>query len=29
MHAGGHTFYLSQNGVWLTEEVPVDFIEFP
>ena len=22
-------FYLSENGVWLTEEVPVGFIEFP
>ena len=22
-------FYLSDNGVWLTDEVPVEFIEFP
>jgi putative RNA 2'-phosphotransferase len=22
-------FYLSQNGVWLTAHVPVDYIEFP
>jgi putative RNA 2'-phosphotransferase len=29
MHAAGHVFYLSANGVWLTELVPVDFIEFP
>lgn len=26
MHAQGHTFYLSANGVWLTEEVPAAFI---
>lgn len=24
----GHEFYLSDNGVWLTERVPVDFIGF-
>ncbi|MCC6509888.1 MAG: RNA 2'-phosphotransferase [Pirellulaceae bacterium] len=29
MHAAGHAFYLSANGVWLTEAVPVLFIEFP
>ncbi|WP_261343870.1 RNA 2'-phosphotransferase [Novipirellula aureliae] len=28
MHAAGHTFYLSANGVWLTDEVPTEFIEF-
>ncbi len=25
----GHEFYLSQNGVWLTEAVPPEFIDFP
>jgi len=25
----GHTFFVSENGVWLTEHVPVEFIEFP
>lgn len=29
MHEQGHTFYLSQNGVWLTERVPVAFLELP
>ena len=29
MAAAGHRFYLSANGVWLTERVPVEFIEFP
>lgn len=29
MHAQGFTFYRSQNGVWLTDSVPVEFIEFP
>lgn len=29
MHAAGHAFYLSDNGVWLTEHVPPEFIEFP
>jgi putative RNA 2'-phosphotransferase len=29
MHASGHAFYLSENGVWLTEAVPVAFIAFP
>jgi putative RNA 2'-phosphotransferase len=29
MHSRGHTFFLSENGVWLTEQVPVEFIEFP
>jgi putative RNA 2'-phosphotransferase len=27
MQAAGHSFYLSENGVWLTESVPVEFIE--
>ena len=22
-------FFVSENGVWLTEQVPVEFIEFP
>lgn len=26
MYAGGHDFFLSENGVWLTERVPPDFI---
>ncbi|MGZ3420227.1 MAG: RNA 2'-phosphotransferase [Polyangiales bacterium] len=26
MHAEGHTFFLSDNGVWLTEHVPPRFI---
>jgi putative RNA 2'-phosphotransferase len=24
-----HKFFLSENGVWLTEEVPVGFLDFP
>jgi putative RNA 2'-phosphotransferase len=28
MNAAGHQFYLSANGVWLTEGVPVKFISF-
>ena len=26
MHAAGHLFYRSANGVWLTEAVPPRFI---
>jgi len=26
MHEAGHKFYLSQNGVWLTDHVPIEFI---
>lgn len=26
MHAGGHTFFLSENGVWLTDHVPPRFL---
>ena len=26
MHRAGRLFYLSENGVWLTEEVPVQYI---
>lgn len=29
MHRTGHVFYCSENGVWLTERVPVEFIGFP
>lgn len=26
LHAAGHPFYLSDNGVWLTEEVPPQYL---
>lgn len=26
MHQEGHEFYLSQNGVWLTDRVPMEFL---
>ena len=29
MHAAGHAFFLSDNGVWLTDAVPPQFIVFP
>lgn len=29
MHAAGLAFYCSENGVWLTDHVPAEFIEFP
>jgi putative RNA 2'-phosphotransferase len=29
MHGDGHVFFLSANGVWLTERVPPGYIEFP
>ena len=29
MHETGHAFCLSANGVWLTDAVPVSFIQFP
>jgi putative RNA 2'-phosphotransferase len=29
MHAAGHVFYRSENGVWLTQYVPPEFIRFP
>jgi putative RNA 2'-phosphotransferase len=29
MNTDGHVFYLSTNGVWLTEHVPPRYIEFP
>lgn len=28
MHVGGSIFLLSENGVWLTDSVPAEFIEF-
>jgi putative RNA 2'-phosphotransferase len=27
MHRAGHAFYVSANGVWLTDEVPPQYIE--
>lgn len=27
MHRDGHVFYLSANGVWLTDEVPPEYID--
>jgi len=29
MHRDGNEFYLSANGVWLTDHVPAKYIEFP
>lgn len=29
MAKAGHDFFLSENGVWLTDAVPAGFIEFP
>jgi putative RNA 2'-phosphotransferase len=29
MSEAGHSFFLSANGVWLTERVPAEFIDFP
>ena len=29
MHRAGHAFFRSDNGVWLAESVPGEFIEFP
>jgi putative RNA 2'-phosphotransferase len=29
MYQSGIPFFLSENGVWLTDHVPVQFIEFP
>ena len=28
MHQDGHLFYLSQNGVWLTQSVPRKYIAY-
>jgi len=29
MHDDGHQFYLSENGVWLVEAVPPEYLRFP
>ena len=29
MVAGGREFFISANGVWLTDAVPVEYIDFP
>lgn len=29
MHGDGHAFFLSENGVWLTEQVLSRYIAFP
>ena len=29
MHGDGHIFYLSDNGVWLTDAVAPGYIDFP
>jgi putative RNA 2'-phosphotransferase len=29
MHRDGHPFYQSENGVWLTEAVPPEYLRFP
>lgn len=29
MHDAGFVFFLSDNGVWLTDSVPVAFLTFP
>ncbi|HSD83987.1 MAG TPA: RNA 2'-phosphotransferase [Anaerolineae bacterium] len=29
MHAAGLCFYRSANGVWLTDHVPVEYLDFP
>ena len=29
MHAAGYRFFLSANGVWLTDHVPAEFLDFP
>jgi putative RNA 2'-phosphotransferase len=29
MFRAGQLFYLSENGVWLTEKVDAEFLEFP
>lgn len=28
MHAAGHVFHVTENGVWLTERVPAEFLVF-
>jgi len=27
MYRDGYKFYLSENGVWLTKEVPIKYLE--
>jgi putative RNA 2'-phosphotransferase len=29
MHEAGHEFFVSENQVWLTDKVPLEFIKFP
>ena len=29
MHAAGHAFFCSENGVWLTDAAPPEYLEFP
>ncbi|NEC09798.1 RNA 2'-phosphotransferase [Streptomyces sp. SID7909] len=29
MHRAGHTFWVSANGVWLTDAVPAEFVRLP
>jgi len=29
MHRDGHPFFLSANGVWLTDAVPPEYLRFP
>jgi putative RNA 2'-phosphotransferase len=29
MHADGHTFLRSANGVWLADQVPPGYLRFP
>lgn len=29
MHQAGYAFYCSQSGIWLTEEVPAQYLAFP
>nr|WP_249193932.1 RNA 2'-phosphotransferase [Burkholderia cenocepacia] len=27
MHRHGHTFFVAENGVWLTDAVPAEYLE--
>jgi len=29
MHKAGYSFFISKNGVWLTDNVPVTYLQFP
>jgi RNA:NAD 2'-phosphotransferase (TPT1/KptA family) len=29
MHRDGRRFYLADNGVWLADHVPVEYLVFP